>query len=215
MSQTTIELNASPRTGGSKGAARSVRREGRIPGVVYGHGVQDVLVSVEPRELEATLRGEYAYNAVFNLVVDGGETYQVMVKDLQFNSVARVVTHVDFKVVKNEDKIVLEVPVVTTGVAVGVAKGGRLDIVRRSVKVATTVHEIPVSISHDVSAMEIGDQVYIDEMSEPEGGKFEFNHRYPVIRVARRRKAVAVAEAEDDSEDDGDSDDDAAPAEGA
>lgn len=205
MAQESIRLSATTRTIGSKSAARAVRRAGNVPGVVYGHDVKDVVVSVDPRELEATLRGEYAYNAVFDLVVDDKETYQVMVRDLQFNSVTRTVTHVDFKVVKNDDKIILEVPVVATGVAKGVAKGGRLDIVRRSVKVATTVHEIPVNVTHDVTELEIGDQVYIDEIAEPEGGKFEFNHRYPVIRVARRRKAVAVAEAADD-EDDGDDD---------
>jgi len=208
MTEQVNSLKATTRQAGAKSAVRAVRREGLVPGVVYGHDVKDVLVSVDPRDLEAVLRTEYAYNAVFNLEIDGEGTHQVMVRDMQFDSVRRVVTHVDFKVVANDDKVILEVPVQTTGTAKGVTKGGRLDIVRRSVKIVTTVSEIPVAVIHDVTKLEIGDQVYIDEMKEPEGSKFEFNHRYPVIRVARRRAAAAGTETAAADSDDEDEDED-------
>lgn len=206
MTEQANSLKATTRQAGAKSVVRAVRREGLIPGVVYGHDVKDVLVSVDPRGLEVVLRTEYAYNAVFNLEVDGKDTYQVMVRDLQFDSVRRVITHVDFKVVRNDERVVLEVPVQTTGTAKGVVKGGRLDIIRRSVKIVTTVSEIPVAVIHDVTKLEIGDQVYIDEMTEPEGSKFEFNHRYPVIRVARRRAAATDTESASTAGDDEDDD---------
>lgn len=196
MTEQATSLQAISREAGAKSAARAVRRAGRVPAVVYGHDIKDVLISVEPREFEAMLRTDYAYNAVFDLVVDEKDTYHVMVRDMQFDSVRREVTHIDFKVVRDDERVVVEVPVRTTGTAKGVTKGGRLDIVRRSVKIVTTVSDIPVAVLHDVTPLEIGDQVYIDEMEEPEGSKFEFNHRYPVLRVARRRAAAA---AEDDA----------------
>lgn len=194
MSQEKNVLKAVTREIGSKGRARSVRRDGLVPAIVYGHGVNDLVVAVEPKELERVLRTEYAYNAVFDLAVEGGETHQVMVRELQFNSVKRVVTHIDFKVVKDDDSIVVGIPVIAEGRSAGVAQGGRLDIVKREVKVRTTVSKIPVDVRHDVTAVEIGEQVYIDEMTAPEGSEFVYNNRYPVIRVVRRRGAKAAAE---------------------
>lgn len=187
-------LKATVRKAGSKGAARAARREGLVPGIVYGGQVKDLAVAVSPAALEAVLRTEYAYNAVFTIEIEGEGSHKVMVRELQFDSVRRKVTHVDFKVVTADERIVVEVPVVTTGRSRGVAQGGRLDVVRREVKVSTTVENIPVDIKHDVTPLGIGEQVYIDEMESPEGSEFLFNHRYPVIRVVRRRGAKAEEE---------------------
>lgn len=194
MTAVTNTLKATVREPGSKGSVRSVRRSGLVPAVAYGHDVKDVVISVCPAELERVLRTEYAYNAVFNLEIEGQGTHQVMVRDLQFNSVKRVVTHVDFLVVRDTDMLNVEIPVVTTGRSKGVAMGGRLDVVRRSVLVRTSVSAIPVQVEHDVTNLNIGDQVNIDEMTAPEGTEFVFNNRYPVIRVARRRGAKAGTE---------------------
>lgn len=196
MTVETNVLKATTRAAGSKGAARQVRRAGLVPAIAYGHGVQDLVVAVDPAELEIVLRTERAYNAVFQLEIEGQGAHQVMVRDLQFDSVKRVVTHVDFKIVKDDEEILVDIPVVTTGRSKGVAAGGRLDIVRRAVKVRTTVAQIPVNVSHDVTTLEIGGQVYIDEMTAPEGTTFLFNHRFPVIRVVRRRGAKAAEETE-------------------
>src|SRR5699024_3395149 len=141
MTEQATSLQAISREAGAKSAARAVRRAGRVPAVVYGHDIKDVLISVEPREFEAMLRTDYAYNAVFDLVVDEKDTYHVMVRDMQFDSVPREVTHIDFKVVRDDERVVVEVPVRTTGTANGVTKGGRLDIVRRSVKIVTPVSD--------------------------------------------------------------------------
>lgn len=209
MVDTANNLKATTRKAGAKSVVRAVRREGLVPGVVYGNDIEGVLVSVDPRELERVLKTEYAYNAAFDLEIDGKDSHKVMVRELQFNSVLRAVTHVDFKVVHDDERVEVEVPVKTTGTAKGVVEGGRLDIVRRSVKVVTTVANIPVAIIQDVTPLKIGDQIYIDEMEAPEGGEFLFNHRYPVVRVARRRVVVdeeKVALDEDGEEIDEDED---------
>lgn len=190
MADTANNLKATTRNAGAKSVVRAVRREGLVPGVVYGHDIEGVLVSVEPRELERVLTTDYAYNAAFDLEIDGKDTHKVMVREMQFDSVRRVVTHVDFKVVHDDERVEIDVPVQTTGTAKGVVEGGRLDIVRRAVKIVTTVSNIPVAVIQDVTPLKIGDQIYIDEMEAPEGSSFLFNHRYPVIRVARRRVVV-------------------------
>lgn len=201
MAETAKNLKATTRTAGAKSVVRAVRREGLVPGVVYGHDIEGVLVSVDPRELERVLKTEYAYNAAFELEIDGKDTHKVMVRDLQFDSVRRAVTHVDFKVVRDDERVELEVPVKTSGTPKGVVEGGRLDLVRRSVKIVTTVANIPIAIIQDVTPLKIGDQIYIDEMEAPEGCTFMFNHRYPVVRVARRRVVVETTEEAVDEDD--------------
>lgn len=192
-------LKATVRAAGSKGAARAVRRAGLVPAVAYGHGIQDLVVAVEPADLETVLRTDYGFNAVFNLEVEGKGTHKVMVRDVQIDSVKRVVTHIDFKIVTDDEKLIVDVPVLTSGRSKGVQKGGRLETVRRVVKLKTTVAAIPTDVTHDVTALDIGGQVYIDEMEAPEGTTFLFNHRFPVLRVVRRRgaKEEAADEAED------------------
>lgn len=217
MAETANNLKATTRNAGAKSVVRAVRREGLVPGVVYGHDIEGVLVSVDPRELESVLTTDYAYNAAFDLEIDGKDTHKVMVRELQFDSVRRVVTHVDFKVVQDDERVEVEVPVKTTGTAKGVVEGGRLDLVRRAVKIVTTVSNIPVAVIQDVTPLKIGDQIYIDEMEAPEGSTFMFNHRYPVIRVARRRVVVdeeAKALDEDGEEIDEDEDEEGEEGEG-
>lgn len=199
MSVEPISLNAEARETGSKSRARSVRREGRIPGVVYGNGVEGVSVSVDPKELEVALRTEYGFNKVIALEVNG-KTHRCMVREYQFDSVRRVMTHVDFLVIDDDQEVVVEVPVATTGKSEGVAMGGRLDIVSRAVKVRCKVKDIPSIIEHDVTKLQISEQVYIDEINEPEGCSFEFNHRFPVIRIARKRGARVGQAAEETTE---------------
>lgn len=196
MAEQNNVMKATLRASGSKGAARRVRRDGLVPGVVYGNGIVGLSVAFDVDDLERMLRTEHAYNAAFTLEVEGEGSHLVMVREIQFDSVRRAVTHIDFKVVRPDERVELEIPVVATGRSAGVALGGRLDIVRRTVKIATTVAHIPTEVTHDVTPLAIGDQVYIDEMNAPEGSSFVFNHRYPVIRVARRRGAKTEEEGE-------------------
>lgn len=201
MAEQNNVMKATTRASGSKGAARRVRQGGLVPGVVYGNGIAGLSIAFDVDDLERVLRTEHAYNAAFTLEVEGEGNHLVMVREIQFDSVRRVPTHVDFKVVRPDERVKVEIPVTATGRSKGVAIGGRLDIVRRTVKIATTVEHIPTEVTHDVTPLGIGDQVYIDEMTAPEGSSFVFNHRYPVIRVARRRGAKVAAEGEGASED--------------
>lgn len=187
MSNEMMTLKATKREFGTKGAARRTRAGGLIPAVVYGTHVDNVPVAVDPKEIEACLRTEYGFNAVFQLDVEGGESLRVMVKDYQFHGVRRELTHLDFIVVTGDDKVTIHVPVEAVGKSAGVVMGGRLDIVARTVKIRCTVETIPATIQHDITPLEIADSVYIDEMVAPDGIEFVFDNRFPVIRIARKR----------------------------
>lgn len=196
MSTERMTLAAKMREVGKKGINRRLRASGLIPAVVYGKGGAAQPVTVEPKALEEVLTTEYGFNNVFHLAVEGGETHLVMVKDRQFDPIRREITHLDFYTVDPEQVVEVNVPVRAVGVAAGVKMGGRLLIVARAVKVRAAVKNIPATVDHDVTAMQVSEAAYVDEMTAPEGCEFVFKNRFPVINIQRKRGAKAEAETE-------------------
>ncbi len=192
MNSEKMTVNARTREPGTKGSTRRLRLEGRLPAVVYGRTTEPVPVSVDPDELAEALTTPFGFNNVFMLAIDGA-SHQVMVKERQFDPIRRELTHVDFYVVKDEQTVSIEVPVETVGRSVGERLGGRLSVVSRTVKLSCAVRDIPATVPHDVSNLNVLDSAYIDEMTEPAGCTFIYKNRYPVIRVAKKRGAKAQA----------------------
>lgn len=186
MSKLTLEV--SPRDGGNKGVGRRLRATGLIPAVIYGNGVDPRVVSVEPKKLHPVLTTPFGFNNVFDVQL-GTETFQCMIKERQFHPIKRVLTHLDFYVVRDEQVIELDVAVSTVGKSAGERLGGRLQIVKRDVRLKCAIRDIPSTVVHDVTPLELGVALYIDEMTPPEGCEFTYRNRYPVIRIVRKRGA--------------------------
>ena len=194
MATERLILPAQPRDTSIKRGGKKTVAEGLIPGVVYGRTTDPFGVKCDLRDLEAALTTDFGRNAVFTLDLDG-TGYSCMVKDTQFDVVRREITHVDFYVVEDEQQITLDVPVEPVGKSAGEAIGGLLQTVSRTVKVSCKVKDIPPSVTHDVTALQLGDAVYVDEMTAPDGCALVYKNRFPVIRVAVRRGARAAAAA--------------------
>jgi large subunit ribosomal protein L25 len=146
-----------------------LRHAGRVPGVVYGHGVGPLSVSVERRLLRNALSGPAGLNSVIDLAVDG-DVHPVVVKDLQRDPVRRAVTHVDFLVVNLNEEITVEVPVVLTGHSKAIEDAGALvDQQLQTVTVSTTPRNIPNEVTIDVSELELGDHVTVADIRLPAG----------------------------------------------
>jgi large subunit ribosomal protein L25 len=192
-----LTLQATTRTTGSKGERKQARRDGLVPAVVYGRGEEGKAIFVEPKALKVVLSTAYAFNNVFDLAIEGSEPVQCMVKAHQIDPVRRNITHVDFYRVTDEQMVMIDVPVEATGTAVGVKMGGRLQIVSRAVKLRCAVRDIPATVPHDVTKVQVSESVYIDEITPPEGCEFMYRNRYPVIRVARKRGAKVGAATEE------------------
>lgn len=188
-----MTLQGESRPVGVKRAGKKTVRQGRIPAVVYGKGVEPFALSLDPKELESALRTDFARNNVFDVAYDGA-THSVMLKDSQFDPIRREMTHVDLWVVRPEQEIVIDVPVRALGKSKGEQVGGLLQIVSRTVKVRCKVQDIPAAVTHDVTEIDLSEQVYVDEMTAPEGCSLEFKNRFPVIRVATRRGAKKAQE---------------------
>jgi large subunit ribosomal protein L25 len=193
-----MELKGEIREPHGTGAARETRRRGLIPAVCYGGGKQPLHLSLDPKEFVRLLQTKRGRNAVFELTFDDKTTHHVMVQDVQRDPVKRVPIHVDFRLVKDDERIVVEVPLTIQGKSKAEELGGRPNLTRRTVEIACQVRDIPDEILHDVSELNMGAMVRASELSLPPGCEVVYKTDYVVISVhAPRGAEEATAEEEE------------------
>jgi large subunit ribosomal protein L25 len=190
-----VTLTAQRRSAAGKGPAGRVRREGLVPAVVYGLGSDNVSVSVPSRELLHILSGATGMNTLITLNIDGTSEL-AMARQLQRHPVKGTLLHVDFVRVRADQTIQAEIPVHLTGDAEGVARGGVLEQLVHTLTVEAKPSDFPPSIEHDISALEIGGQVYVRDLSVPRGVTVLQSEDDLVGQISAPR----VAEAEEGAE---------------
>ncbi len=171
MANSTTKLNVSSRVGGGSRAARRLRRSGRVPGVLYGHGADAVGFDADARELRLALAGT---GAVLDLSVDGGKATPVVLKEAQRHPLHGETTHVDLLRVKLDEEISATVALELLGVddAPGVKQGGILEQTTRELNVQALPTAIPEAIVHEIGEMEIGETILLSAISPPPGVTF-------------------------------------------
>ena len=182
-------------------SSRRLRREDRIPAVVYGLGMTPISVSVDRRDLRAALSGPSGVNTVLDLTVDG-TVYPAIVKEMQRHPVRRTVSHIDFLQVNLDVEITVSVPVVLLGEAKEVAmNNGLVDLQMAEIQVTTTPRTIPDSIEIDISEMTVDDVITVGQLPVPAGCVFAHEEDQPVVTVTILR--TAAEEEEETSEEEG------------
>lgn len=161
-------LQAEVREGRGKGPARQLRMGGKIPAVLYGQGVDSVALSVDPTELTKALKTLWRRNVLIDLKV-GDDSHNVVVRDLQVHPISREVRHADFYKVGDDQKVKYKVPLKTSGRAAGVAMGGSLNVMYRTLPVQCTPDKVPAAITVDVRELEMLDSVKVSELSLEDG----------------------------------------------
>ena len=165
--QTSLTAVANRETGSA--ASRRLRAEGRIPGVLYGHGMTPISLSVERRDLRVALSGPAGVNAILQLAV-GSETYPAIVKELQRHPVRRTVSHIDFQQINMNEEITVSVPVHLTGTAKAVlAEGGLVDAAVDTIDVRCTALNLPNEILIDITEMQPHAVIRLSEIALPKG----------------------------------------------
>ncbi len=155
--KTDITVPAEPRASRGKNEARRTRREGLIPGVVYGAYKDPVPVAVSPRQISQILHSKTGHNTIFNLNIKGGENTPVMVVDGQHDPIRGNLLHVDLKRIDLTKRIRVSVPVVTHGEAPGVKQqGGLLEVITREIEIECLPDEIPEHFTVDVGELMLG-----------------------------------------------------------
>lgn len=174
-------------------AARRLRAEGRVPGVVYGHGTDPVPVAVAWRELRQALTTEAGLNALINLDI-AGDSQLTIVKELQRDPIQQTVRHVDFILISRDEELVVEVPILLEGEADAVtANDGMVDHVLFHLTVRAKPGSIPNEFTVDISGLEIGDTVRVGDLRLPAGVSTEVD---PDEAIAIAQVSAAAIEME-------------------
>lgn len=165
----TASLSVASRTERGKGAARRLRRDGRVPAVMYGPGDETLQLSVDALELEKLLASISVENTLLQVQVDGGSANRVLIREVQWHPHRPIVLHVDFYQVHKGARIKLDVPVALAGVPIGVRENsGVLQQSLHELHVECLPRHIPASIDIDVSGLQIGDSVYVRDIELPD-----------------------------------------------
>lgn len=168
MSNTATLSAEAGRVTGSP-ASRRLRAADRIPGILYGHGMTPVILSVARRDLRVALSGPAGQNTILTLSVDGS-SYNAVVKEMQRHPVRRNVSHVDFVQINLSEEIVMHVPVHLTGVAKQVvAAGGLVDAAVDSIEVRTTPANVPNEIVIDITDLTPESVIHLADLKLPAG----------------------------------------------
>jgi large subunit ribosomal protein L25 len=205
------KLTVTVRNAGSKGAARRLRAEGKVPGVCYGAStdgrIEPLPITVDVKALRASLDPVRKHNTVIALTIEGDGTprsLSALVKDYQLDPVRRDIIHVDLIAVDPDKEVRAEVPLELTGKPKGTIHGGQVRTLLRHLEVRAKPADIPVKITVDISELDIGDVIHVAAIQLPGGVSAVTGRDLAVVTLAAPEEEKAPAAAEG-----------AAPAEGA
>ena len=162
-------LSATPRADTGKGAARQMRRDGRVPAVIYGHAREPQSISVDGKELTLLLGKISAASTVVELSL-GGASPRTLIREIQRHPVKKHnILHVDFQELVAGEKVTVSVPLVYVGTAAGVKEGGILDQIMHEIEVHVDPAKMPNHIDVDVEPLTIGHSLHVSDLVLPEG----------------------------------------------
>lgn len=180
------DLHATVRTGTGKGAARQARREGYVPGIVYGGGQDPLPINVNFHALLKRLKAGRFLSTLFNLKVDGHEDVRVICRNVQRDVVKDMPKHLDLMRLRRTSRINLYIHVTFENheAAPGLKKGGTLTIVRPEVELEVTAGDIPDHLTVDLTGREIGDVIHIEDIDLPKGAVPTIKRNFVVANIA-------------------------------
>jgi len=181
----TFDLKASQRKDTGKGAARVLRRQGLIPAVLYGPKTESIALTISALDLDKVYEESGSEHVILNLIIENGGTQNrtAMVKELQTSPVTSQYLHVDFYEISLEKEITVKVQVEVTGKCKGVENGGFLQLIRHELDVSCLPADIPGKIEVDVSDLDIGDSLHVEEIDVGEKVTLLYDSNFTVVTV--------------------------------
>lgn len=197
-----LELTATLRSTFGNGPARQLRQQGKMPAVLYGPKTDPVHLTVDAKELETSLKDGTVGQSVFNLKVEGDKKKAtiVMIRELQRHPVSGTFLHADFYEIDMKKKMGVMVPIVTKGKSKGVEAGGVLQIVRRELEVLCLPTDIPENIEIDISDLDVGDSVHIEDIAVSETFEIPAETNFTILTVVSPKMEEEEPEEEVEEE---------------
>jgi large subunit ribosomal protein L25 len=186
MAKEIPNLVAEARAGSGKGAARQTRRDGKVPGIVYGDGKEPVSIAFDFNKLLTTLRAGRFMSTLWNLQVEGQDDVRVICRGVQRDVVKDLPIHIDFMRLRRTSKVNLFIPVefINEDTCPGLKKGGTLVTVRNEVELIVTAGDIPDHLTVDLAGREIGDTIHISDIKLPSGAKATIDRDFVIANLA-------------------------------
>jgi large subunit ribosomal protein L25 len=190
-----VQLKATQRGRAGKGASRAVRREGLVPGVVYGDKQGAQMVSLNYRELEPHIQTGRFLSTLVDLEVEG-KTIRAIPRDVQFEPVRDFIVHVDFLRLGKASRIAVDIPVHFKGqeLSPGIKAGGSLNIVSHTLSLYCSADFIPDEVTVDVAGLQIGDAIHLSDIKLPEGVTAVSRDDVTLCTIAAQAKEEVVEE---------------------
>ena len=198
MAAKNIQFSAELRDKAGKGVARALRRENKIPAVIYGAGKEPVKISISAKEANIEYNKGHMFTTLTDVSVDG-DKHQTLARDVQVHPVKDTVQHIDFLRVSAKTKISVDVPVnfINEDEAPYSKEAGILNVVRHEVALVCQATNIPDAIDVDLTPFSIGDSIKMSDAILPEGTKPEIDDRDFTIATIAAPKTAAQEEAEE------------------
>jgi large subunit ribosomal protein L25 len=197
--EAAITFEASKRENTGKGDARALRREGKIPAIIYGEGNPVVSVALDANEVTT----RYLRGGFFSTIVEinaNGEKLMALPKDIQLHPVTDRIEHVDFMHVsdKSEIHVLIPVKILNRDRCKGLRRGGTMNVVRHELELICKPNNIPKAIELDVTSVDIGDSVHISQVALPEGVRPAIEDRdFTIATITGRGKKADSSEGEE------------------
>lgn len=189
----SLSIAAQPRTESGSRAVRRLRAEGRIPAIMYGHGQEPAMLSIDQHDFDGLLR--HGAHGLLDVQLDGAAESAV-IKDVQYDVYGRQVLHIDFARISRDERVVVEVPVVLKGTAAGLAEGGVLSWVMHSVDVecpaANIIEQLPVNIA----GLHLNQAILVKDLKVAEGLKVMNDEDLVVVQVSPPQREVEPTDGE-------------------
>lgn len=192
-----LELSAETRERAGKGASRALRREGRVPAVIYGGNEEPLAIHVEEKLLTKQLMTGHFMNSVVEIAV-GGKAVRTLPKDVAFHPVTDRPIHVDFLRLSANSTVHVDVPVqfINEEKSPGLKRGGVLNIVRHELELVCEADKIPDDIVIDVAGFDVGDSIHISHVTLPAGSKSAITDRDFTIATIVAPSALKSSEGD-------------------
>jgi len=189
-----LELKGSVRTTGKKADVNTIRREEKVPCVVYGAGIENISFAIEEKDLKNLTHTPYSH--IVNLDIDGKKCFAIL-QEIQYHPVTDRALHVDFLAIDPEKPVTIDIPIKITGNSEGVRQGGKLNVPIRKLKVCGLMNVIPDELPIDITSLGLGKQINAGDL------KFDgINIVSPkgvlvcAVRATRNSEAAAASEGE-------------------
>ncbi len=196
---TVPELNVELRDATGKGAARKLRAQGKIPGVLYGSGEESAALTVDPKALKKLIVAAPSPSFLVNLMIKA-ELQRAMLKDFQIHPVKRNLIHADFQRVEADQAVTLEVAIELVGDPIGLSDGGNLEVRSPFISLSGLPDQLPQSIEYDISGLAVGDMLRVSDLTLEEGIEFVSPQDTIICAVVAPSMVIEGEEAGEEAE---------------